>query len=132
MANLIVVLEPDYATRLESAAQSAPLWVVATQQNRNACGRIWKNNPHVDHRENGAITSYKTPNPEDRFGSLVGILPDLETHHGEIKEDEFSFPTGFVLEVIGLPLADNVTEALREFGFTSFIQTTEGFQACTL
>lgn len=130
MPNLIVVVEPDYATRIESAAQSSPLWVVATQQNRNACERIWKSTLHVDHRENGAITSYKTPDPEDRLGSLIGIIPDLETHHGKIKDDEFSFPSGFVLEVIGLPLTDNVAEALQKFGFTSFARTVDGFQAC--
>jgi hypothetical protein len=132
VANLIVVVEPDYATRLESAAQNAPLWIIASQQNRSACERIWKSNSHVDHRENGAITSYKISNPEDRLENLTGIIPALQLHHGEIKNNGPSFPTGFVLEVIGLPLADNVAEALREFGFTSFIHTTEGFQACTL
>ncbi|HEY2389804.1 MAG TPA: hypothetical protein VGK22_01410 [Candidatus Angelobacter sp.] len=132
MADLIVVVEPDYTTRLESTAQNAPLWIVASQQNKSACERIWKSNPHIDHRENGAITSYKISNPENRLENLSGIIPDLQLHHGEIQNSEPSFPSGFVLEVIGLPLADNVAEALREFGFTSFIRTTEGFQACTL
>jgi len=130
MANLIVVVDPDYATRLEITAQNAPLWVVATQQNRDAYERIWQSNPRVDHREKGAITSYKILNPEDRLCNLISIIPNLETHHGEIKDSEFSLPTGFVLEVIGLPLADNVAEALQEFGFTSFVRTAEGFQAC--
>jgi hypothetical protein len=81
MANLIVVVELDYATRLERTAQNAPLWIVASQQNRNACERIWKSNAHVDHRENGAITSYKISNPEDRLENLTGIIPALQLHH---------------------------------------------------
>src|ERR1700749_1697681 len=130
MANLIVVVDPDYAVHLERAAQAAPVWIVSTQINREACERLWQTHPHSDHRENGAVTCYKTLNPQDRLGSLLGVVPDLETHHGEIKNNEFVFPTGFVLEVIGLALADDVTHALREIGFTSFIKTAEGFQAC--
>jgi hypothetical protein len=130
MTNLIVVVEPDYADRVERAAQVAPVWVVATQTNRHACERLWRSYPHPDHREKGAVTCYKTVNPEDRLGSLLSIVPQLETHHGEVKDDELAFPNGFVLEVIGLALADNVTNPLRELGFTSFVETPEGFQAC--
>jgi hypothetical protein len=130
MANLIVVVDPDYTVHLEKAAQAAPLWIVSTQANRKACERLWKTHSHSDHRENGAITCYKTLDPQDRMGSLLGVVPALETHHGEVQDNELVFPTGFVLEVIGLALADDVTNALREIGFTSFVQTTEGFQAC--
>ena len=130
MTSLIVVVDPDYAERVERAAEVAPVWIVATQTNRNACERLWKSHPHLDHREKGAVTCYETPYPEDRLGSLLGIVPQLETHHGEVKEDELVFPNRFVLEVIGLALADNVTNALREIGFTSFVEIPEGFQAC--
>jgi hypothetical protein len=130
MANLIVVVDPDYAVHLERAAQTAPLWIVSTQMNREACEQLWMNHPYSDHRENGAITCYKTLDPQDRLGSLLGVVPALETHHGEVQDNELVFPTGFVLEVIGLALADDVTDALREIGFTSFIQTTDGLQAC--
>ena len=103
---------------------------MAAQTNRYACERLWKSHPHPDHRAKGAVTCYETPHPEDRLGSLLGIVPQLETHHGEVKEDELVFPNGFVLEIIGLALADDVTNALREFGFASFVETPEGFQAC--
>jgi len=129
MTNLIVVVDPDYADHMEGAAQVAPTWVVATQRNRAACERLWRTDPHPDHRDKGAVTCYDAPNPEDRLGSLLGIIPQLETHHGEVEGDELVFPNGFVLEVIGLCLADNVADALRDFGFTSFVETPEGFQA---
>jgi hypothetical protein len=54
----------------------------------------------------------------------------LEEHHGEIRDDRFSFPDGLVLEVIGLTLVNSVINALREFGFSSFFEMPEGFQAC--
>jgi hypothetical protein len=130
MINLIVVVDPDYGDRVERAAEFAPLWVVDTQTNRDACERLWRSQPHSDHREKGAVTCYKTLNSEDRVGGLLGIVPQLETHHGEAQDNELVFPNGFVLEVIGLAPADNLTNALREFGFTSFVETPEGFRAC--
>ncbi len=130
MPNLIVVVDTDYGDRVERAAEFAPVWVVGSQTNRDACERLWRSRPHPDHREYGAVTWYETPNPKDCLDSLLGIVPQLETHHGEVKDDELAFPNGFVLEVIGLALADNVTIALRELGFMSFVETPEGFQAC--
>lgn len=66
---------------------------------------------------------------EDRLGSLLDIVPELETHHGEIQADEYCFPSGFILEVVGLGLSDRVMGELRELGFSSFINTTDGFKA---
>jgi hypothetical protein len=129
MPDLIIVVDSDYAERLETSAKAAPVWIVATQANRRACERLWKANPHPDHRERGAITCYETSDPEDRLESLLGIIPDLEIHHGEVQGNELVFPNGFVLEVIGLALTDNVVTALRQLGFTSFVERPEGFQA---
>jgi hypothetical protein len=123
-------LFPNYAERLEITAEVAPVWIVATQPNRDACERLWKVHPHPDHRERGAITCYETPDADDRLGSLLGIIHDLETHHGEVQEDELVFPNGFELEVVGLALADNVVSALRELGFKFFVEIPEGFKAC--
>lgn len=130
MVNLIVVVEPDYAGQLEGASRHAPVWVVATQSNRDACERLWSADPHRDHREAGAITCFDVTAMEDRFANLINVIPVLETHYGEVKDNELVFPKGFVLEVIGLPLADGVADALREYGFGSFVGTSDGFQAC--
>jgi hypothetical protein len=129
MADLIVVVDPNYGDRVEGTAQAAPVWIVATPTNKTACEHLWKERAHPDHRETGAVTCYSVTNPEDRLGGLLNVIPTLETHHGEVKDDQFSFPDGFVLEVIGLALADYVTDALREFSFSSFVETPEGFRA---
>lgn len=130
MPNLVVIVDPDYGDTLGKVAQSAPLWIVDTKENKDVYERLWKISPHRDHREKGAVTSYKSTNPEDRLGGLLRILPQLETHHGELVVNELAFPEGFVLGVIGLQMDSEVTTALREHGFKSFIKTSEGFEAC--
>ena len=79
MPALIVIVDPDYGDGLETAAQSAPVWVVDTQGNRRAFEKLWKARPAGDHRAKGAVTSYKTQNLEDRLSSLLYIMPELET-----------------------------------------------------
>jgi hypothetical protein len=130
MPNLVVIVDPDYGTRLETATQLAPVWVVDTPRNKKAVERVWRTGPHPDHREKGAVTSYRSQDPEDRLSSLLGIMPELETHHGNVESNELVFPKGFVLGVIGLTMAAAVTSALRNLGFRSFIETPEGFEAC--
>ena len=129
MSNLIVVLDPDYGHRLDTVAQIAPVWAVDTQVNKEAVERLWKTRTHADHREKGAITSYRTQNPADRLNSLLGIIPELETHHGKVEDNELIFPDGFVLGVIGLTMNDAATSALQELGFKSFNKTRDGFEA---
>jgi hypothetical protein len=129
MTNLIVIMDPNYSDRLETVSEIAPVWVVSTPANSAACMRLWKSNPHTDHREKGSITCFDQTNPEDPLESLLDIVPALETHYGEVKDDELVFPNSFVLEVVGLALAENVTHALREVGFTSFVESSYGFQA---
>jgi hypothetical protein len=63
------------------------------------------------------------------LANLLDVLPTLEEHHGEVRGDRFIFPEGFVVEVLGLTLANNAIIALQEFGFSSFAETTEGFKA---
>jgi len=64
------------------------------------------------------------------MGNLLGILPEIETHHGVIERNYLIFPQGFVLDVIRLELTEKVESALREFGFTSFVEMAVRFQAC--
>ena len=47
----------------------------------------------------------------------------------KLRDDTLVFPGNFILEVIGLPLSEQVQNALRETGFVNFVETSEGFQA---
>jgi hypothetical protein len=130
MPDLIVIVDPQYGDRLEALAQLAPVWMVDTHINKESVERAWKTRPDADHREKGGVTAYKTQNPEERLSSLLGVMPDLEIHHGSVENNELVFPKGFVLSVVGLTISDDVMSALQNFGFTSFIETAEGFEAC--
>lgn len=129
MIDLIVVVDPNYGDSIETAAQAAPVWAINTLPNKTACERIWTAHRAVDHRERGAVTCYNVTDKEDRLGNLLNVLPTLEEHHGEIRDDHFSFPNGFVLGVLGLAPTESVTAALREFGFSSFVEIADGFEA---
>lgn len=123
MTNLIVVLDPNYGERLDTATHISPVWVVASVHNKAACKRLWSAHTTSDHTKKGAITCYDVSDAEDRFANLLNVLPDLELHHGEFSE-------GFTLEVIGLKLTDSVISTLRELGFSNFSKTPEGFHVC--
>jgi hypothetical protein len=55
--NVIVVVDQDYRDRIETAAQTAPVWAVATFVNKAARERIWAAHRTVEHRVKGAVTS---------------------------------------------------------------------------
>ena len=129
MTNVIVIVDPNYGDRIETAAQTAPVWTVCSFVNKAACERIWATHRTLDHRETGAVTCYDITDQEDRLGNLLAVLPTLEEHHGKIRDDQFSFPNGFVLEVVGLTPTETVTSTLKELGFSAFVGSTEGFSA---
>jgi hypothetical protein len=54
---------------------------------------------------------YDVTDQEDRVGNLLNVLPTLQEHHGEIRDDHFSFPKGFALGVHGLTPTETVTSA---------------------
>lgn len=130
MIDVIVVVDPNYGDHIETAAQTAPVWAVASFVNKAACERIWAFHRTVSHRERGAITWYDVTDQEDRLGNLLAVLDTLKEHHGEIRDDHFSFPNGFVLGVLGLTPTETVTSALKELGFSAFVELAEGFGAC--
>jgi len=74
----------------------------------------------ADHREIGAITAFVRLDLRIRLKHSLLFLPQLETHHGGVEQDELVFPGRFVLEVIGTSVTEPVKSALRDFRFTSF------------
>lgn len=130
MINLIVVVDPNYGDRIATAAQAAPVWAVDTLTNKTACERAWTAHRATDHQQRGAVTCYEAADSGDRLANLLNILRGLEEHHGEICDNHFAFPTGFVLRVFDLAPNETVTTALRELGFSSFVGMADGFDAC--
>ena len=127
--NLIVIVDPDSAEGLIRATKIAPSWIVETALNRQACVQHWNQNHHADHREIGAVTCFTSSNVSDHLGTLIEILPTLEEHHGVVEGNFLMFPNGFILEVVGLFLTEQVRTSLEKFGFASFSKTDQGFHA---
>jgi hypothetical protein len=60
MIDRIVIVDPNYGDRLEMTAQIAPVWMVASVDNRAACKRLWNAHSTGNHREKGAVTTSVT------------------------------------------------------------------------
>jgi hypothetical protein len=127
--SLIVVLDPDYSDRLESVIAHAPVWIVDTPSNKEACQRIWKRQPHSDHREIGAITSFGAGSEDNLSEGLFDVLPQLETHHGVVDGDYLRFAQSFVVEVIGVRATKDIVSRLAELGLDVISETPDGFRA---
>jgi hypothetical protein len=128
--DVIVVLEPKFGERIDSLLSRAPIWIVVSEFNRPIYQRLWQTNKHEDHREIGAITAFQAKNPEDRNETILNIMSDVETHHGTAQGNYLLFPPGFGIEVIGIKFTEDLgNELKKEYGFSSFIEIPEGFQA---
>lgn len=129
MTNVVVVLDPAFGERIRSLLPVAPIWIVSTETNKSAYQSLQHDYMHEDHHKKGTITSFKVFDIRDRVRGLLDVISDVESHYGSVKNKELTFPDGFVLKVIGVSLAKEVTESLRSYGFTSFSKTPDGFQA---
>src|SRR5262245_12559818 len=87
MVEVIVVVDPNYGDRIATAAKTAPVWAVASFVNKAACEHVWAAHGTVDHRERGSVTCFDITDQQDRIGNLLAVLPTLEQHHGEIRDD---------------------------------------------
>ena len=136
-----VVVDPAYAGRLEELAAAAPVWIVSSAMNREACQQAWAAPGAVtDHHLPGSITHYDISDPADRVSNLLDVLPVLEQHYGDpddpayrpladdVQRRYLHLPNGFGLSVIGLSLTPDVEHRLKDFGFESFSSTATGFQ----
>ena len=129
MIDRIVIVDPSYGDRLEmTAAQIAPVWMVASVDNRG-CVQTLVERP-LNWQSPRERRCYDVGDTADRAANLPDLIPTLEEHHGETRGEQVSFPKSFLLQVIGLKPADSVINSLPEFGFSSFFEIADGFQAC--
>lgn len=129
VVDVIVVLDPAFGDRIEEIAARGPVWVVESSINTPVIRDMWRTQPHVDHREVGAITSCPVSDTEARVDNLLHVLADVEIHHGSADGAELVFVDGFKLEIVGVDLSREVLDGLREYGFHVFADTPDGFTA---
>lgn len=123
MNEVTLVLDPDYNDKLSSLAAVSHVWVIDTPANRAAASAYWAQNPK--HKVETGITTFKSSENESRLESCLKMLDTIDLHH----EEYASNPPYSILEVIGLPLTDEVKSAVEDLGFGTFETTVEGFRA---
>ncbi len=123
MNKVALVLEPDYGGKLAPLAAISHVWVIDTPANRAAASEYRALNPR--HKPETGITTFKSSESASRLETCLGILSAVDLHHGEYS----SHPPYSELEVIGVPLSDEVKSAIKDLGFRRCEVTADGFRA---
>lgn len=114
--NVAIVLDSDYADRLERLAFRTPVWVVDTPANRTAAEHAWHRAvewPQIK------VTLFRAPDSSPSREDWRTLLDQIDLH-------EHGFDA---VEIIGSPMTVPARSALGELGFMRFDETTEGFRA---
>ena len=118
---ITVVLDPECGDNIFKFAERGPVWVTHSVANRAAVEEYWKTKSD----DANAVTIWSTPVGGGSEESWLGILDDLELHHGEA----WAGPGIAVVEVVGAELTAEALAALREFDYESPEILPNGFRA---
>ncbi len=116
-----VVVDPLYGEKLGRFPSDEPIWIVDTEVNRPVVERLRRERKICNNLE--GITSFKTSTDKSREDIFLEELATIDLHHGEYSHD----PPYSVLNVIGAACSGTLKEALKEYGFTEYERTAEGF-----
>ena len=119
---VIVVLSEDPGPKLESLAESWPVWAVRTPASEAVARRLWAIEPRPDPRERG-LTLF--PALEDVEESFLSVFDEVELRHGP----DSGAPRIQSLVVLGGVVTASVSDALESAGFDGARQTDAGFLA---
>jgi hypothetical protein len=117
-----VVLDPAFGERLREVAAQYHVWTVPSPDNRRVVEEIWQERKGLPE---GPTVTIWTVAPSATEEGWLGILEDIETHHGEWSQD----PPVNVLEVLGATPNDEIRRALLEYGYRMIAEREGGFTA---
>ena len=118
-----LVLDPNFGQRLELLAIHSQVWTIDTPANRIIAEKYWQDNP--EHTLEMGITTFQVNDNETMEEACLRILDAIDLHHGEYSSN----PPYSDLEVIGLPISEQIKCALEGIGFEAIEHTAEGFRA---
>jgi len=121
--SVAVVLDRDYGPRLWKLLEAGPVWIVDSQVNREIAEKVWKEFPSRDHLD--GVTVFKAESHRSAEEVLIDEFETIDLHHGGYSAD----PSYTVIKVVGIAPTAEVKMALSRYGFESFSDTAEGFQA---
>jgi hypothetical protein len=123
VSRLLVVIDPHFGARLQSAWTNQPVWAVMSPVNEPVIRTLWGAHPQRNHQV--GLTGFSidaNATAEDQF---LDELDTIDLHHGP-----YSSATSYTeLEVIGCPLTVPVHQALTQLGFSQFSSERDGFTA---
>jgi hypothetical protein len=109
---VIIVLDPQFGDRIVETGLNHDIWITPSEANRDGAKRLWS---LLESRPDKPLVSmWSAPRDGATETELMGILEDVERHHGEYSHD----PPVSALRVIGLPPDARVIACLEAFGYT--------------
>jgi hypothetical protein len=118
-----IVLDREYGQRLVELAETGPVWIVDTPENRTVAQEIWASHPNRSHLE--GVTTFKVSDGTSSEDMLIHELDTIDLHHGAYSAN----PPYTVLDVIGTAITARLKAELEEFGFDDFQERPNGFRA---
>ena len=121
---VVIVLDPAFGDRILEVGRHNDVWIAPSEVNRDAANRLWK---LVESEPSPPLVSmWSAPRTGATEAEWLGILQDIEMHHGEYAHD----PVVTRLRIIGVAPEPHSIAALREYGYTRIESETGGFTAC--
>ena len=122
-----IVVDPSVGDRLDEMLSRMPVWIAATDANRQAAERLRRANPNVTFTEPGGLTTFRVDpadTPEEWF---VQVFDDVAGHH-----DRYSHTPGYsAVEAIGVRATPRLREHLASYRLTMVLLSPDGFIAAT-
>ncbi len=101
---VLLVLNPNFGTRLKDVDKMTPIWVVRSPENE-------ENWDPREHAPGSAIFNASGPNLNE---TLLSVLPDVDLHFGAYSSSE---PYARI-QVEGLTLTEKLARSLAALGFS--------------
>jgi hypothetical protein len=118
-----IVVNREYGPGLRRLLDLGSVWVIESSTNREWAERIWEESPKRGHPD--GLTLFKAARAKTSEDALVGIFETVDLHHGEYSAD----PPYTVVHVVGTAPTERVREEFKHFGFDTFSDAEEGFDA---
>jgi hypothetical protein len=120
-SKVFLIVAADYSERLGNLPGDDPVWIADTAMNRPVFEQIQVKSGNAGR----SITSFKVSGDGTPEDWLFSILSEVELHHGEHSQS----PPYSVLQIVGLHSSETTKARLRDFGFSTFQDSAEGFVA---
>jgi hypothetical protein len=122
MQKVYIVVDPNFGERLREI-KNAPVWITMSPINEPVIRSLWATNPQPDHLI--GITGFSFEEGVEPENLFLNQIDMIDLHHGPYS----SKAPYTILDVIGTRLTEVIRGALYDFGFTDFVENSEGFVA---